>query len=25
MACGHDVMLDMPKELTEALVDAAPR
>jgi pimeloyl-ACP methyl ester carboxylesterase len=25
MACGHDVMLDMPVELTKALVDAAPR
>jgi pimeloyl-ACP methyl ester carboxylesterase len=23
MACGHDVMLDMPEELTEALVTAA--
>jgi pimeloyl-ACP methyl ester carboxylesterase len=23
MACGHDVMLDMPEELTAALVDAA--
>ncbi len=25
MACGHDVMLDMPEELTAALVKAAPR
>jgi len=25
MACGHDVMLDMPAELTAALVNAAPR
>ncbi len=25
MACGHDVMLDMPVELTAALVDAAPK
>jgi pimeloyl-ACP methyl ester carboxylesterase len=25
MACGHDVMLDMPEELTEILLDAAPR
>jgi pimeloyl-ACP methyl ester carboxylesterase len=25
LACGHDVMLDMPAELTAALVNAAPR
>lgn len=25
VACGHDVMLDMPAELTAALVNAAPR
>jgi hypothetical protein len=23
--CGHDVMLDLPQELTQALIDAAPR
>jgi pimeloyl-ACP methyl ester carboxylesterase len=25
MACGHDAMLDMPKELTAILLDATPR
>ncbi len=25
MACGHDVMLDMPEELTTILLNAAPR
>ena len=25
MPCGHDVMLDLPQELTHALIDAAPR
>jgi pimeloyl-ACP methyl ester carboxylesterase len=25
LACGHDVMLDMPEELTSILLDAAPR
>jgi hypothetical protein len=25
MRCGHDVMLDLPRELTDALIDAAPR
>jgi len=25
VACGHDVMLDMPDALTQALLDAAPR
>ncbi len=24
MACGHDVMLDLPAELTQALIEAAP-
>jgi hypothetical protein len=25
LPCGHDVMLDLPQELTSALIDAAPR
>jgi hypothetical protein len=25
VACGHDVMLDMPEELTTILLNAAPR
>jgi pimeloyl-ACP methyl ester carboxylesterase len=25
MPCGHDVMLDLPQELTQALIDVAPR